>query len=495
MEHSVPPNLSYRDLLLTIRNGLAKTRAPKHIIIVGAGMAGLVTASLLKAAGHKVTILETTERVGGRVYTKREPFVDNLYLDVGAMRIPHNHFLVLEYIKKFGLKVDAFLNSTPNDLIYANGIKTNRRTYEQNPDILGYPVMPSEKGKTAEQLLMLAIQPIYDFIKQGAYLNWEKVVQDFSKYSMETFLRYNPVGVSLSPGALEMAKVMIGLEGFPELAFPAILRELLPMIDPDGRFYEIIGGNDRLPNAFVPFIKEDIYLGQKMIKISQHNGQVTVHTIHFQSLRPLSTTGDIAIVTIPFTLLDFVDVEPQHTFSHEKYKAIRELHYVPATKIGLQFRRRFWEDDGIQGGKLSTDLPIRFAYYPSHLIGSSGSGIILASYTWQDDTLSWDNLPEEDRIRNALNNLATIHGDKVYKEFLVGASHSWAEDLYTGGAAFSMYKPNQEVDLNPAIYTSEGNVHFAGEHTSQHPGWIEGAIESGIRVAHEVNHLPRTYQG
>jgi monoamine oxidase len=86
-------------MISIIRNRLKKTNFPKKIIIVGAGMAGLVAASLLKEAGHRIIILEATDRVGGRVYTIRSPFSHGLYFNAGAMRIPHIHYLTLEYIK------------------------------------------------------------------------------------------------------------------------------------------------------------------------------------------------------------------------------------------------------------------------------------------------------------------------------------------------------------------------------------------------------------
>lgn len=482
------PLVSSNQMISTIRHGLNKTQIPKKILIIGAGMAGLVAASLLKEAGHNVTIFEASKRVGGRIYTKRSPFINGQYMEAGAMRIPNHHYLTLEYIKKFRLPVNSFINTTPNDLIFVNGIKTRQYLYQQNPDILGYPVAPHERGQTAEELIQTVLQPVIDFINLNPLENWKWVIKEYDKYSMDGFLRYNPNGVTLSPGAIEMIKVFLAIEGLSELAFLDILRELMILFNPSIRFYEITGGNDQLPKAFLPQLEENILYGQQMTKIVQNNNQVTIHSIHTVSLKPIETTCDICILTIPFSILQFVEVEPRDSFSHNKWKAIRELHYVTSIKIGLQFKRRFWEEQGIQGGQTVSDLPIRFSYYPSHGIGKNESGVIVASYTWEDDAIPWDSLNEDNRIQQALKNLATIHGQEVYDEFVIGVSYSWAQNPYSGGA-FALFKPEQETELSRSLSSPEGRVHFAGEHTSLPHGWIQAAIESGIRVAHEVNDL------
>ena len=141
------------------------------------------------------------------------------------------------------------------------------------------------------------------------------------------------------------------------------------------------------------------------------------------------------------------------------------------------------------GGQTVTDLPIRFSYYPSFRNIKADTGIILASYTWEDDSIPWDRLTEEDRIQQALENLAVIHGNAVFEEFLTGTSYSWALNPFSGGA-FTLFKPEQETELFPYLATPEGRVHFAGAQTAHPHGWIQAAIESGIRVAHEVNELP-----
>ncbi|MFD4707749.1 flavin monoamine oxidase family protein [Gottfriedia sp. NPDC058432] len=469
-----------------IQNGLTKKNSPKRVTVIGGGLSGLVSASLLKEAGHEVTILEANRRIGGRIYTKREPFLNYQYTELGAMRIPSTHLLTFALINKFNLKVNEFINSTPNDLIYVNNVLTNQKTYDSNPDILNYSVADNEKGKTAEELLRSAIGPVIDFINQDPVNNWDIIIKKFDQYSMENFLKYNPVGNSLSTGAIDMIKTMIGIEGFPELAFTAILREVIVLLTPNLKLYEITGGTDFLVRAFLPQLEENIFLNERVTKITQED-KVIIYTENEVLNRQSQHECDYVISTIPYSLFNFVDIHPYESFSFNKWKVIRELHYADSTKIAIQFKTKFWEKFGLFGGKLTTDLPIKFSYFPSHDFGDN-TGVILASYTWEDDATIWESMKNNTRIDKALANLSIIFGDVVYKEFLVGYSQSWMQFPFSGGA-FVMYKPNQKRDLGPFVNNPEGRVHFGGSHASSTPGWMQGAIESGVRTAYEVNSL------
>ncbi|UOQ43709.1 flavin monoamine oxidase family protein [Halobacillus salinarum] len=477
-------DLTYpNDMLRIVRNGLKKTPDPKRVIIIGGGMAGLVSASLLKDAGHSVTILEGNDRIGGRVYTLRKPFSEGLYLDVGAMRFPETHDLVAEYVKKFHLPTNEFRNK--NDLYLVNGVQTTVEYYNENPNVFNIPLPEEEQGRTAVQLLRSAVQPFLDLYQDADPKEQERLRKKFNSYSFDDFLRFNPLGTSLSPNAIRLVKVVLGIEGFPNLSFVDILLDIVRTVfNEDLKFYEITGGNDQLPLAFVPELQSNLYYYQKVHQIVQQENGVTVTFRDRRTNQYHSLEADYVISTIPYSVLQFVDIYPIDSVSFRKWKAIRELTYVSSIKIGLEFNSRFWEEMKI--GNIITDLPLRYTYSPSHNIGAQGPSVMLGSYSWGQNAMLWNSLPEEERIREALFGLSKIYGNRVYEEFNRGASYSWSQNQFSAGC-FTLFSPNQSTDFSWELYLPEGRIHFAGEHTSAFHGWVEGAIESGVRAAYEVN--------
>ena len=93
----------------------------KKVIILGAGMAGLVAGYELSQLGHDVTILEARTRPGGRVHTLREPFSDGLYAEAGAARIPDQHDLTLKYVRLLGLPLEPMYPSRLSALRFDGG--------------------------------------------------------------------------------------------------------------------------------------------------------------------------------------------------------------------------------------------------------------------------------------------------------------------------------------------------------------------------------------
>jgi monoamine oxidase len=463
------------DCLALVEAGLPHAQTPRRVVVIGAGMAGLVAAYELQRAGHTPIVLEAQNRVGGRVCTLREPFTHGLHAEAGAMRIPRAHRLTTAYIEKFGLTVSPFTMGNPNGYCFLHGRKHRARDIEADPACLGFDVADHERGKSALRHWAGTIQSFARRLEEEGEDCWDKIALEYDHYSTREFLEAN----NWSEGLIETFGLLADQEAVMNASFLELLREEV------GKYYTdmvaIDGGMDRLPNAFVPALQNRIRFGAKMVAIEQSEAGVTIQ--YRNAAGQFQVQGDFAIVTVPFAVLRHVEVNP--AFSRAKQRAIRQLHYDASAKVLLQFRRRFWEDDdGIFGGGTVTDLPIRIVYYPDHG-RETGRGVVLASYTWSEDAQRWGSLAPHDRIAQALENFVCIH-PQAAEFFEVGTTKMWHDDEFAGGA-FALFDPGQQSLLHRHIIAPEGRVHFAGEHASLAHAWIQGAIESGLRAARDVH--------
>lgn len=464
------------DLFPIIHDGLpGPASASAKVLVLGAGMAGLVAAYELLRAGHDPLVLEARGRVGGRVHTMREPFAPGLYAEAGAMRIPRAHALTMAYVEKFGLATSPFKMYNPRAYYHVGGRRYRIADVEADPTVLPFELAERESGKTIGRLCEELLAPFLREIAEGGDEAWAEIVAQYDGHSIREYLEL----AGWSEGAIEMFGVLANVEGLMHTAFLEMLREEV------GGYYTdtvaIDGGTDRLPNAFVPALSGRIRYGARVIALDQAPDAVTVH-YQTRSGR-FQATGDYAVLTLPFPVLRHIEI--LKPFSRPKQRAIRQLHYDPSSKIVFQCRRRFWEDDeGITGGRTMTDLPIRKMYYPHHG-RDTGRGVLLASYAWGEDAERWGSLDPGERIVQALEDVAQIH-PQVVEEFEVGASYVWHDDEFAGGA-FALFEPGQQTLLYEHIVAPEGRIHFAGEHASLTHAWIQGAIESGLRAALEIH--------
>ena len=166
----------------------------------------------------------------------------------------------------------------------------------------------------------------------------------------------------------------------------------------------------------------------------------------------------------------------------------------------LQYEKQFWNADGIAGGFSKTNMPIGQLHYPtevkvSHLKGGSQSWApkstkdqpgILIVYNWQTDALLWGALSEDQAIALAVNQIDEIHPEVDTKAlFQVGKRQAWANDPTTLGA-FALLQPKDYINVLYLMQNSWKNVYFAGEAISFANGWIQGALESGLRAAYQL---------
>ena len=169
---------SIQDYVDVVHMGMAKKYKggkTKKVIIVGAGLAGLSAAYELLRAGHDPLILEAQHRVGGRIYTMREPFARGLYGEAGAMRIPRAHTLTMAYIEKFGLKTTDFVMGNPQAYVYVGGVRRRMAEVQNNPELLGFETSAKEKGKISGQFWEETIRPLVEKVEREGDAGWDQI--------------------------------------------------------------------------------------------------------------------------------------------------------------------------------------------------------------------------------------------------------------------------------------------------------------------------------
>ncbi len=477
----LPPDTTPVDagILAIATDGLeGGTPMHKHVVVVGAGLAGLVAAFELKRQGHRVTVLEAQNRLGGRIYTLRAPFAPGLYAEAGGMRIPRAHDLTLRYCELFGLPMRPFVMGNPLGLVHLGGRRMTRAEADADPSRLPFVLADGERGRTADALWEAAIGDLRTLVTVEGAAAWDHITAEYDEYSLYEFLRAK----GWSRGAIEYFTVVNFLEADMHNSLVEILREDLGGAYED--MQEIVGGMDALPNAFYPALADDIRFGANVFALDQDADGVTIHVK--TEADHYAVRGDYAVLTVPFPVLR--TIETLAPFSAGKQRAIRQLNYHASTKIVFQVRERIWEDeDGIRGGATVTELPIRRMNYPTPDL-STRRGVLLASYTWGQDALQWGAMDEETRLEEALDDVERIH-PRIRDVYEVGASHAWYSDRWARGA-FAMFAPGQQTELQADIVRPEGRIHFAGEHCSLYHAWIQGALESGIRAAQAIHEAP-----
>ncbi len=239
-------------------------------------------------------------------------------------------------------------------------------------------------------------------------------------------------------------------------------------------YLKIRGGSDRLPAAFRAALGERVVLGSPVTDIAAGT------PVRTTSMDGRTRESDRVLVTVPVPLLSRIRFSP--ALSPARAEAMGGgFRYQSATRVFVRFRTRFWETEGLNGWG-TTDWPEELWHPTWDAPGPEG---ILLTYVRGTRAEKLDVLDETARVARVLSH---------WESFLPGASshvasgtsHSWQQDPWSR-AAWAEPTPAQDRELAGELAMPEGPIHFAGEHISGARGWMNGAIESGLRAAAEIH--------
>lgn len=464
------------------------------VLVLGAGLAGMTAALELSKAGYRVKVLEyETGRAGGRCWTIRGGdrheelggaaqecrFAEGEYLNPGPWRIPHHHHAVLDYCRRLGVALEPFVQVNHNALVHGagafGGVPQRYRA-----------IQADYHGHVAEMLSKATRQGALD----------EAVSREDREILLASLRAWGALGADMryAKGAASSNRRGFardaggGADSAPVPSEPLrpedVLRSRLWSYLANGALYEFqttmfqpVGGMDMIARAFERETAPMIQRGAKVTAIRQDDGGVTVaYEDRASGGAERTERADWCVCTLPLSVL--AQVEPQ--VSPAMSAAIQAVPYAASVKVGLQFRRRFWEEDEhIYGGVSYTDLPIRLISYPSTGYMKPGPAVLLGAYAFGPFAYEFTSLPPQERARRALEWGGRLHPQYAAEHDGAAVSVGWSRVPSTLGC-YGVWTDALRARHYEDLCRIDGRLVLAGEHASHIPAWMEGAILSAL---------------
>lgn len=465
----------------------------RSVVILGGGIAGLVSAYELERAGFQVTLLEARDRVGGRNWTLRDgsriemageatqtvSFSDGLYLNAGPARLPSHHAGILGYCEKLGVEMEVEVNSNRNAFFWgekSNGGQPIEMRQGVN-DTRGYVsellAKAISRGALDQDLTAEDRERLMPFLRRYGDLDGEM-----------RFKGTQRSGLAVRPGAADQ---------FAVARPPLPLKELLAndqlgstvfedQIDMQATMFQPVGGMDRIAVAFQRAIASPLVLGAEVLEIRDGERGVSVVYRHRPSGAVATLSADYAICTMPLNVLAKVKTN----FPADLQKAIASVPGDYSNKIGFE-TPRFWEAQRIYGGISFVGGETNLIWYPSG-VQKQPTSVLLACYGSGASARTFAARPLAEQIAMAKAAVGRVHPGRE-ADLARGVVVNWSKIPFNLGP-WPAYggRGGQEGHMNDPAYVllnkaPKGRVFFAGAHLSQTPGWQEGAVFSAWRTA------------
>ena len=432
------------------------------VIVAGAGLAGLSAARALEARGAAVTVVEARDRVGGRVWTLRTQFAARQHAEAGADLIEEEQEHVLALAKELGLKPVRILRESFG---------------YYGPDARGRRRVQTSLGAMTKVAALLK-DTIRDF--KLAEQRWDSpVAAKLGRQSVMQWLEREHAPAALREGAR-------GFRGF-FLADPEDL-SMLPLVEQfadsgppgRGRIYRIEGGNDRLATTIAKRLRGAVLLGTVVRRIRRHDERVTV-TVEALGKPHTELTADFVVCALPASTARGVFFDPP--LPEPQRHAIEQLRYGCATRLLLQFDRRFWKKPG-RPIAFGTDLPTGAVWDGNeHQRGPQG---ILSFLAGGQASRALQDILHAEGERGVIRQIDWLgRPSRLIASQVVPWDH---DPLARGGYAY--FDPGFDPLWRAWLARPAGRIVFAGEHTSvKSQGYMNGAVESGLRAAAEISAL------
>lgn len=455
-----------------------------RVVILGAGIAGLVSALELGKAGYDVTVLEARARPGGRVFTVRRGSVieeidsrqevnwdddPDLFLDAGAARLPQHHQGILGYAREFGVRLEVLSNENRNALLHQGKAfggqpQQNRRV---NADARGF--VAELAAKAVDQARLGRPITTEDKEKLRAFL------KDFGALDKDFVYRGSPrAGYRELPGGGNAAgqnQEPLDINQLLTAGFWSQLAEASEGPTQAPTMVRPVGGMSKIAEAIARSVSKVITYNAEVTRLRRRGTGARVEWKDALTGKASAIDADHVIVTIQPGLIPYLD----HDFTPRVKQALAAPESSPLAKVGFQATRRFWElDQQIYGGISWTDHSITQIWYPSQGIHAE-KGLLVGAYVFRDGE-EFAKLSPAARIELALQGGEVLHPQ--YRKYLEqGVAISWRKVKFSHGATTHWSEETRKTEY-PVLLKPDGPYFFAGEYLSYINGWQEGALRS-----------------
>jgi monoamine oxidase len=435
------------------------------VVVIGAGLAGLNAARLLEKQGARVTVLEASGRIGGRVETLYDAEGSP---EMGAADVGTIYTRILGAIEELGLTIKPWPGGMPSYWFHFQGQGFTAAEWPEL-DINAFEgklrkVNPS--GVT--QAFSPRPNPLADL---GAWLN-----EEFSNYDI-------PYGQFLAEQgadakALEYALIGQQYDSLDEISALWMLRAgRFTMQSMETAFstgqpirYLVEGGMGRLTDAMAASLSREVRLNHRVTAIEQDTSGITLRCDNGEQLR-----ASFAVCTAPLTVVRSFSITP--ALPSLQAEAVQQIPYGEATSVILNLTGRYWEEDGLPAN-MWTDLPIERAFINPSTVGE---GEHLWVFTTGPRDLARRGLTDEEMGDFVIRELNRVRPSTKGRLETVGV-RSWTRDPTTLGT-YASRAPGQIRRFGRLFSDPVGRLFFAGEHTAERNLGIEGAMEAGELAA------------